>query len=300
MASSAPTSHFISVLGVRVHYNLAIPNQSTYSDHHGTIVLIHGFLCSTFTWNKCLQPLADVTGYRVLAYDRLGFGFTERVLDGERYTRKNEELLALELLTQLNITNNIHLVSSSSGAVIAFDMAIARPDLIRSIIFVAPYGLVDNQHSPGSISRFLIGTKPIQMLLKFGLTHFLPFKNAYYNQDIAKDVLTREGYLKPIRDDPLFLKTFVLFTQHYDASSSNTAWNQLDNTQKILIIIGENDKIVPNENIQKFYQQLKENRPSGSITESSTISQCGHLPQEERVDELITLIHQFLKDQSTP
>jgi pimeloyl-ACP methyl ester carboxylesterase len=298
MASSSPTSHFISVLGIRVHYNLAIPSESTSSDNHGTIVLIHGFLCSTFTWCKCLQPLADQTGYRVLAYDRLGFGLTERVLDGERYTRKSEELLALELLTQLNITNNIHLVSSSSGAVIAFDMAIARPDLIRSIIFVAPYGLVDIQHSMGSISRFLIGTKPVQLLLKFGLTHFLPFKNAYYNEDIANDELTREGYLKPIRDDPLFLKSFALFTQHYDASSSssNPVWNQLKTTQKILIIIGEQDKIVGKENIQKFYHILKENRSSESITECSTISQCGHLPQEERSDELIALIDQFLKD----
>jgi len=290
------SSHFISVLGIRVHYNLALPSNSTFSDNHGTIVLIHGFLCSTFTWNKCLQPLADKTGYRVLAYDRLGFGFTERILDGERYTRKNEELLALELLNQLNISNNIHLVSSSSGAVVAFDMAIARPDLIRSIIFVAPYGLIDVQHSAGSISRLLIGTKPIQWIIKFGLTHFLPFKNAYYNEDIAKDELTREGYLKPIRDDPLFLKSFVLFTQYYDASSSsNPLWNKLNNEQKILIIIGEQDKIVPKENIQKFYNILKENRSFESITECRTISQCGHLPQEERPDELIMLINQFLE-----
>jgi len=293
--TSSPTSRFISVLGIRVHYNLAIPSESTVSDNHGTIVLIHGFLCSTFTWNKCLQPLADKTGCRVLAYDRLGFGLTERVLDGERYTRKNEELLALELLTQLNISNNIHLVSSSSGAVVAFDMAIARPDLIRSIIFVAPYGLVDAHHPGGSISRLLIGTKPIQMLIKFGLTHFLPFKNAYYNEDIAKDELTREGYLKPIRDDPLFLKSFALFTQYYDASSSNTLWNKLNNEQKILIIIGEQDKIVQKEDIQKFYNILKQNRQSESITECTIISQCGHLPQEERPDQLIMLIDQFLK-----
>jgi pimeloyl-ACP methyl ester carboxylesterase len=290
-----PMSHLISVLGIRVHYNLAIPNNKTFSDTNGTLVLIHGFLSSTFTWNKCLQPLADITGCRVLAYDRLGFGLTERVLDGERYTRKNEELLALELLNQLNLSNNIHLVSSSSGAVIAFDMAIARPDLIRTVIYVAPYGLVNVSHSMGSISRLLIGTKPIQLLIKFGLTHFLPFKNAYYNEDIAKDELTREGYLKPIRDDPLFLKSFTLFTQYHDDSPSNTQWDKLNNEQNILIIIGEQDKIVPKENTQEFYNTLKQNRPSGSITEYVTISHCGHLPQEERPDELITLISQFIK-----
>jgi pimeloyl-ACP methyl ester carboxylesterase len=296
--TSPPTSHFISVLDIRVHYNLAVPNNSTVSDNHGTIVLIHGFLCSTFTWSKCLQPLADQTGYSVLAYDRLGFGFTERVLDGERYTRKNEELLALELFNQLNLSDNIHLVSSSSGAVVAFDLAIARPDLIRSIIFVAPYGLVDIQHPVGPISRLLIGTKPVQLIMKFGLKHFIPFKNAYYNEDIAKDEITREGYLKPIRDEPLFIKSLALFTQNYDAasSSSDPLWEKLDSKQKILIIIGEQDKIVSNENIEKFYKIIKENRPVESITECNIISQCGHLPQEERSNELIALIKQFLQN----
>ena len=295
MTSSAPTSYFITVLGIRVHYNLALPSQSTFVEENGTIVLIHGFLGSTFTWNKCLQPLADRTGCRVLAYDRLGFGLTERILDGERYTRKNEEALALELFNQLNMTKNIHLVSSSSGAVIAFDLAIARPNLIRSVIFVAPYGLVDTQHSMGSISQRLIGTKPVQWLLKFGLTHFLPFKNAYYNENLAKDALIREGYLKPIRDDPLFVQSFVLFTQHYDASSSSVpAWNQLDSEQNILIIIGEYDRIVARENIEKFYQILKSNRSSESRTECSTIANCGHLPQEEQAEELINIIERFL------
>lgn len=298
MTSSSPTSYYISVLGIRVHYNLALPTQSIFSEEHGTIVLIHGFLCSTFTWSKCLQPLADRTGCRVLAYDRLGFGFTERILEGERYTRKNEEALALEFFNQLNITKNIHLVSSSSGAVVAFDLAIARPDLIRSIIFVAPHGLVDGQHSMGSISRRLIGTKPIQWLLKFGLTHFLPFKNAYHNENLAKDENIREGYLKPIRDDPLFIPTLALFTQHYDASSSSATpfWNQLNSEQKILIIIGEYDRIVPRENIEKFYQNLKSNRSLDSITECSIIVNCGHLPQEEQAEELVTRIEYFIQN----
>ncbi|CAM4848058.1 unnamed protein product [Rotaria magnacalcarata] len=53
------------------------------------------------TKNKCLQPWADINGCQVLAYDRLGFGLTERVLDGQLYTRKSEELFALELLNQI-------------------------------------------------------------------------------------------------------------------------------------------------------------------------------------------------------
>ncbi len=34
MTSSPPTSHFISLLGIKVHYNLAIPNQSIINNNH--------------------------------------------------------------------------------------------------------------------------------------------------------------------------------------------------------------------------------------------------------------------------
>ncbi|CAF3498939.1 unnamed protein product [Rotaria socialis] len=182
---------------------------------------------------KCLQPLADISGCQVLAYDRLGSGLTERVLDGQFYTRKSEELLASELLNQLNISNNMHIVSSSSGADVAFEIAIARPDLIQSIIFVVRYNLINVQHS-------------------FGLTHFLSFKNSYFNENIARDDGTRESYLKPIRDDPLFLNSFVLFTQNYVTSSTINEWYKLSNKLKILIIIGEHDK----NSIKRKYSRI--------------------------------------------
>ncbi len=34
MTSSTPISHFISVLRIKVHYNLAIPNQSIINNNH--------------------------------------------------------------------------------------------------------------------------------------------------------------------------------------------------------------------------------------------------------------------------
>lgn len=284
-STQQPASQFVSVLGLRVHYNLALPSDAI----RGTIVLIHGFVCSTFTWHRCLQPLADRTGCQVLAYDRFAFGLTERVLDKERYSRKNEELLAVELLKQLNITDRVHLVSSSSGAVAAYDVAVARPDLVRSLILVAPYGLLRADHPSGAISRFLIGTKPIQLLMKFGLTHFLPFKNAYFNPDLAKDESIRQGYLQPIRDDPLFIPCLALFSQHYDVASTGSL-SQLSGEQKVLIVIGEQDKIVPREQTDELYQILHE---QGS-TEQTIIPQCGHLPQEERPEELIRLMSEFI------
>lgn len=105
MSSGSTDSKFINALGSRVHYQLIVPIFSkTVRD---TIVLIHGFLCNMITWYRCFQPLADRTRCRILAYDRFTFGLTERVLDEERYCRKHEEQLALELSSRLQITERV-------------------------------------------------------------------------------------------------------------------------------------------------------------------------------------------------
>ena len=285
-------SQFVSCLGIRVHYNLSLPKND---EPRGTIVLIHGFLSNTFTWQKCFQPLANRTVCQVLAYDRLAFGFTERVLESNRYTRKGEELLALELFKQLNIHDRIHLVSSSSGAVVAFDLAIARPDVVHSIIFVTPYGLIDGIHVPGPFGQFLLRTRPIQSLIRFVLNQFLPYKDAYFNSDLAKDPTISQGYLKPIQDDPLFIESFILFIENYDVSREENSWQKLVDSQRILIVIGENDKIVRRKQVEKFYSILKTQRSKENVvTELVTISQCGHLPQEERNEQFVDLICHFL------
>jgi pimeloyl-ACP methyl ester carboxylesterase len=292
--SSSIESRFILIGNVRVHYNLVLPNVDI---RRGTIVLIHGFLCSTFTWSTCLQELADRTGCRVLAYDRLGFGFTERQLDGQLYTRTHEQRLAVDLLEQLNITDRVHLVSSSSGATVAFDIAMARADLVCSLILIAPYGLARVTHPTGAFARFLIGTKTCQSLLKFGLTRFLPFRNAYYNQDLSADERTRQGYLKPIETDPLFVPCLALFMQYNHVPSVNDtvrSWAMLESDLSILFVIAEHDRIVQRHDIETVFRTCREQRSNSSRTDLVTIERCGHLPQEERPNEFIECIRQFI------
>ncbi|CAF1500357.1 unnamed protein product [Rotaria magnacalcarata] len=153
---------------------------------------------------------------------------------------KVKNYLHLNYSIKLNISNNIHIVSSSYGADVAFEIAIARPDLIQSIIFVARYGLINVQHSVGPIGRLILKSTSIQYMLKFGLTHFLPFKNSYFNKDIARNDATRESYLKPIRDGRIFFKSLILLTQNYDPSSragQNTRSTRTRNEKINLIVI---------------------------------------------------------------
>lgn len=43
------------------------------------MILLHGFGASVFSWNRVMKHLAEVTGSKVLAFDRPAFGLTSRV-----------------------------------------------------------------------------------------------------------------------------------------------------------------------------------------------------------------------------
>lgn len=43
------------------------------------MILLHGFGASIYSWNRVMKPLAQVTGSKVLAFDRPAFGLTSRL-----------------------------------------------------------------------------------------------------------------------------------------------------------------------------------------------------------------------------
>lgn len=103
------------------------------------VVFIHGLGASLYSWRKTLPPVA-AAGYRVIAFDNRGFGFSGKPphgYDNAAYTR-----LVLGLLDSLGISNAV-LVGHSMGGAIAADVALARPDRVRGLVLIdaAGYGV---------------------------------------------------------------------------------------------------------------------------------------------------------------
>jgi non-heme chloroperoxidase len=87
---------------------------SLYYEDHGTgdpVVLIHGWPLSSKSWEKQVPALLDA-GYRVITYDRRGFGESAKPAIGYNY-----DTLASDLDTILNTLNitNVTLVGFSMG-----------------------------------------------------------------------------------------------------------------------------------------------------------------------------------------
>ncbi len=119
---------FETIKGFRIYY-----------EDHGkgeTIILLHhGFGCTPM-WKEIYPPLLD-RGYRVVMYDRRGFGRSERGEDFEEFYIGQgfrawgvRELAALK--DALGI-ESFHLVGQCEGGVLAVDYALDYPEHVRSV-----------------------------------------------------------------------------------------------------------------------------------------------------------------------
>jgi proline iminopeptidase len=97
----------------------------------GTIVTLHGGPGGTHDY---LAPLADMAprGYRVVFYDQLGCGRSERPIDEGDYTVERD-VEDLEEFCRVSGIERMHLLGSSYGGMLAIAYALAYPARIRTL-----------------------------------------------------------------------------------------------------------------------------------------------------------------------
>lgn len=102
-------------------------------------VLVHGFATPLFIYDRIAQGLV-AAGYRVLRYDLLGRGLSQRV--HEDYT---PDLFATQLyqLVQAVIPGEtFYLFGTSMGGSVTTTFVAQHPDLVKKLVLYAPAGMV--------------------------------------------------------------------------------------------------------------------------------------------------------------
>ena len=110
----------------------ALPGRRLwYVDTGGTgtpVVLLHAASGSSALWERQVSALR-AAGYRVIAYDRIGWGRSE--LDaGAEPGSASDDLHALVTLLRLQ---RFHLVGTAAGAIVAIDYTLSHPERLRSV-----------------------------------------------------------------------------------------------------------------------------------------------------------------------
>jgi pimeloyl-ACP methyl ester carboxylesterase len=100
------------------------------------VVFIHGIGASVYSWRHTL-PAVVAAGYRVVAFDNRGFGFSDKPAHG--YRNADYARLVVALMESLGIASAV-LVGHSMGGEIAAEVALSNPDRVRGMVLIGSAG----------------------------------------------------------------------------------------------------------------------------------------------------------------
>jgi pimeloyl-ACP methyl ester carboxylesterase len=128
-AENPPRGRFVKVDGVRLHY--------IERGEGPTLVLLHGngVLANDFEHSGLLDRAAE--HYRVIAFDRPGFGYSERPRS-RVWTPQAQARLLRHALQELDVDSAI-VVGHSWGTLVALSMALEAPDFVRGLVLLSGY-----------------------------------------------------------------------------------------------------------------------------------------------------------------
>ena len=116
------------------------------------VVLIHGWPLSGESWSEQVPKLAEA-GYRVITYDRRGFGRSDKPNRGYDYDTLTEDLHTL--LAELDLSDATLVGFSMGGGEVARYFSKYGTERIRSVVFAAavpPYLLKGDDNPDGPLT----------------------------------------------------------------------------------------------------------------------------------------------------
>lgn len=273
---NAEYSRFAEVNGVTVHY------QEAGDSGAPPLMLIHGFASSNLVWSKVLLQLAE-TGFRVIAPDLLGYGYSGKPRDLD-YTIASQAKMVTGLLEQLSITR-LCLVGSSYGGAVAATIALDRPNLVEKLVLV---GAVTNNKPTRYMLMRLFGSPIIGDILSplvVGSRRLLRMrmKRVYDRHAWELDERRVQARHLPLRTRGTH-RAIIRTVRRWDAERISRDAHLL--AQPTLIIWGDNDREVPLEDGKRLQQEIPDSR-------LFVFRECGHLPHEEYPAEFTELVSQF-------
>ncbi|MGC2424352.1 MAG: alpha/beta hydrolase [Nitrospirota bacterium] len=158
-----------------------------YYEDHGAgkpVVLIHGWPLSEASWEKQKRALLS-SGYRIITYDRRGFGNSSKPAIGYDYDTMAEDLH--KLITKLDLHDAVLVGFSMGGGEVARYIAKYGTERISGAVFMAaitPFLLKTPDNPAGVDGSVFEGIK--RAISADRLAFLSAFLSDFYNFDILK------------------------------------------------------------------------------------------------------------------
>ena len=241
------------------YLNLRGHNIYSYEwDNDGeAVLLLHGGLSKTSSWDYLMvPPLEDQ--FHIYAYDRTAHGFS-----GDQDGSLHFDFQMREAISYLEdvVQEPAHLVGWSDGANIALLVAIARPDLVKSIVAIG--------------ANF----------------HYSGVKQAFGNPEISPEDQAEYNLISPDAPHTLLEKTIRMYSIW--ESEPIISVEDLAKIQcPVLVLVGDDD-VIDHAHTVELYEAL----PLGQL---AIIPGTSHALVKEKPDLVNAVIAQFLEDLTYP
>ena len=156
-----------------------------YYEDHGTgkpVVLIHGWPLSGASWEKQVSALL-AAGYRVITYDRRGFGKSSQPTEGYNYDTLAEDLH--KLVTKLDLRDFALVGFSMGGGEVARYMGKYGSKGVSKAVFISavpPYLLKASDNPEGVDGSVFEGIQKAIVADRYAF--FTEFFKNFYNTDL--------------------------------------------------------------------------------------------------------------------
>ncbi len=248
-------------------------------DFGDPLLLIHGFLGSSYDFNQLMPELAR--DRQVIAVDQIGFGLSDKNPD-LTYSKAQMAHLCIALMADLG-HDRYDVLGHSMGGEVGLQMAVLAPEQVRRLVLLNSAGLEDLQ-------RGMRGTLPAWFLdgvFKNYLIQRLGFPFSVHDRAAAStDAFNRFFFF----NNQIPASTLNRLVEDNDSGALAPVLDQV--RQPALLVWGAQDRVIPLAQGEELDRILPDSR-------LVVLEDCGHLTFLEKPEETLAAVRGFL-DEAQP
>ncbi len=279
-------SHYLTIDSVLLHYRVWNGNLPDPSGH---VILIHGFIGSTYCWRMNADALA-AEGYRVIAVDLPSFGYSARSLTFNQ-SQSSRGLLLWHLLDSIDgdRPEKWNICGHSMGGGSAEAMALIRPQQTRSLMIVAGMVFIKNNNIETQFTLLAKQKQYNQIMVSYmerSLITYKSVRNALKkNYRHVPDSTVVMNYLKPLLFEGTAPSVLNVWANAREIMPLNA-----DSLKPIpvMLVWGNKDRTIYLRNGRRFAEKVPH-------AELIIINRAGHSPMETHPDMFNSIYLSFLK-----
>jgi pimeloyl-ACP methyl ester carboxylesterase len=276
---------FATAQGIDIYYEKTdfVCQEDKDCSNPPVIFLMHGFGANTFSYREVLEPLSELGD--VIAYDRPGFGLTQRPTswEGENpYGSIGQDLILDELIAEFAAGRDVILLGHSAGGTLAAQYVVDNKDAIQGLILISP-AILSTGGSPSWLNWIYsipqldhLGPLLVSSIASSGMDLL---DESWYNKDLITEEV-KAGYREPLSVNG-WEEGFWEFNRAPRAFDVKDRLDEI--TVPTLLITGDSDTVVATADTEALATMIKD-----SVV--FVFPKSGHLAQEETPEDTMKAI----------